>query len=470
MLLSLSWRNIWRNKTRSMVVVAAIAIGLWSGVSTMALLNGWIKGRMNDSINNEISHIQIHQPDFLLNEEVDKVFAADSVKNILDKAPNVTGYSQRIKLYAMAQSDRASAGLMVLGVKPRDERKISGIPQTIIMGNFLEGNHRVPSIVIGKKAAEQLKLVNFVLNEKSVSSLAVLDESIPKHLEPLNGKRYRNRATLIRDLKKNLPHKTFEKWADRIADSLATFRLRGPVILTFQTAGGELKSAMFRVRGIYKTSNTAFDSRMAFVDYNVLSGNARIPNGYVHEIAIKCTDNDVAKSLSKELSSTLKNLKIQNWEEISPEIALYAAFGDFMGLIYVVIFLFALAFGIINTMMMSVLERFREFGMLMAIGMKKLQIFKMIMAETVLLTLTGGVVGLALSFIFIKILSHTGVDLSMWAEGLEAIGYASVIYPELTVTNYILVTVLVIITGILSSIWPARRALKLNPMEALRIE
>ncbi|MBC7124113.1 MAG: hypothetical protein H5T24_00655, partial [Bacteroidales bacterium] len=121
-----------------MVVITAIAMGLWSGVSTMAFLNGWLAQRIDNSINNETSHIQIHHPDFLLNQEVDKFFRSDSVQKIMDTIPEITGYSKRLKTFAMAQSDRASTGLMVLAVDPKNEQKISGIPKNIILGNFLK--------------------------------------------------------------------------------------------------------------------------------------------------------------------------------------------------------------------------------------------------------------------------------------------------------------------------------------------
>ena len=68
------------------------------------------------------------------------------------------------------------------------------------------------------------------------------------------------------------------------------------------------------------------------------------------------------------------------------------------------------------------------------------------------------------------ILGKTGIDFSIWAEGLEAMGYSSIIYPEISFDNYVVVTLLVILTGMIASIWPARRALKLNPAEALRTE
>lgn len=470
MLVSLSWRNIWRNRTRSMVVVIAIALGLWGGVTSMALINGWVKQRMNDSIQNEISHIQIHNPQFLLNEEVDKTFNADSITSLLDTLTGVSAYSARLKIFSMAQTDRANSGLIVLGVNPQNERKVSGIPGRIIHGGFLDGSYRVPSIVVGKKAAEELKLVNYELTDSIIKRFDENEKGLASALSELAGKRYRSRAALIKELQAALEPSLFDRWADAIADSCASYRLNAPIALTFQSPTGQMQSAMFRVRGIYRTSNTAFDARVAYVNLNDFVPVAGLAPGQVHEVAVICSDIRDVPTVAKSIASKFSSLKVRSWDEVSPEIALYAAFGDFMGMIYVVIILFALAFGIINTMMMSVLERYREFGMLMAIGMNRVRVFTMIMLESVFLTLTGGVVGVSLSSIFIMIFSRTGIDFGMWAEGFEAIGYSSVVYPQITLANYAQITFLVIVTGMLASLWPARRALKLNPMQALRIE
>ncbi len=470
MLVSLSWRNIWRNQTRSMVVVFAIALGLWGGVTSMSLINGWVKQRMNDSIRNEISHIQIHNPQFLQNEEVDKTLNVDSITSLLDTLSGVSAYSARLKIFSMAQTDRANSGLIVLGVNPVSERALSGIPEKIIYGGFLEGAFKIPSIVIGKKAAEELKLVNYEITDSIIKRLERNDEGLASALSELAGKSYRSRPALIRDLQATLKPSLFDRWADAIADSCAGYRLNTPVVLTFQTPTGEMHSAMFRVRGVYRTSNTAFDARVAYVNLNDLVPVSGLDPGQVHEVAVICSDIRKVPSVAKSIASKFSHLKIRPWDEVSPEIALYSALGDFMGMIYVVIILFALAFGIINTMMMSVLERFREFGMLMAIGMNRVRVFTMIMLESVFLTFTGGVVGVLLSTTFVMIFSHTGIDFGMWAEGFEAIGYSSVVYPHITFANYVQITFLVIVTGMLASLWPARRALKLNPMQALRIE
>jgi ABC-type antimicrobial peptide transport system permease subunit len=132
-----------------------------------------------------------------------------------------------------------------------------------------------------------------------------------------------------------------------------------------------------------------------------------------------------------------------------------------------IIFL-ALSFGIINTMLMAVLERVREIGMLMAIGMNKTKIFLMIMLETIMLMLTGSFAGLVLSYMIVNIFGKYGIDLSKFASGFSGYGFSSMVYPFLAIIMYIKIVIMVVVAGIISSIIPARKALKLNPSEAIR--
>jgi ABC-type antimicrobial peptide transport system permease subunit len=146
---------------------------------------------------------------------------------------------------------------------------------------------------------------------------------------------------------------------------------------------------------------------------------------------------------------------------------------DFM-LIYYLIFIgivmLALAFGIINTMMMTILERTKELGMLMAIGMNRRKIFSMIMLETIFLTMVGAVTGMIGGSIIVHWLGKTGIHFSSWGEGFEAIGFAARVYPVITPSFFLIITLIVILTAIISSVWPARKALKLDPAEAIRTD
>jgi putative ABC transport system permease protein len=139
-------------------------------------------------------------------------------------------------------------------------------------------------------------------------------------------------------------------------------------------------------------------------------------------------------------------------------------------LIFGLIILTALAFGIVNTMLMVVLERTRELGMLTAIGMNKRKVFSMIMLESVFLSLTGGVAGMIVGFGIIRLTAHTGISLTKYAEGFAALGYSAKVFPQISAGFFGVVTILIIITGIVSSVYPAMKALKLNPVEAIRAE
>ena len=143
---------------------------------------------------------------------------------------------------------------------------------------------------------------------------------------------------------------------------------------------------------------------------------------------------------------------------------------NLMMYIFVVIILLALGFGIVNTMLMAIMERVKEIGMLMAVGMNRVRVFTMIVTETVFLSLTGGIFGIVLALATIAVTAKTGIDLSLWAQGLNSAGFDAIIYPEIGLDSVIVVTILVMITGLFSAFYPARKAIKLNPAEAIRID
>jgi ABC-type antimicrobial peptide transport system permease subunit len=121
-------------------------------------------------------------------------------------------------------------------------------------------------------------------------------------------------------------------------------------------------------------------------------------------------------------------------------------------------------------MLMVVLERTKELGMLTAIGMNKKKVFSMIMLESIFLSMVGGVAGMATSQLLISATAEKGINFSSYQEGFEALGYSAHIFPEISPLFLVMVTILIILTGVLSSIYPALKALKLDPADALRTE
>lgn len=244
-------------------------------------------------------------------------------------------------------------------------------------------------------------------------------------------------------------------------------KVRSKVVLTFQDLNSEMVAAAFRVAGIFETGNGVYDNMNVFVRQDDLSKLLQLKSGY-HELAILLNDHDKAESKSLALQEKYPELEVLLWMDLSLGMRMMVEMLDVYTLVLVGIILLALMFSIVNTMLMAVLERGKELGMLMAVGMTKQKVFSMIMLETICLTMLGGPLGLLLSWVSITYFGTNGIDLGASGDMYSDLGFASVIYPALELKSYIQITTMVMVMAVLAAIYPARKALKLNPVEAIR--
>lgn len=388
-----------------MIVVIAVTIGIFGGIFFTAFVKGMIQQRVRAAIENECSSMQIQNPAFILNKEIqDSIGESRAIFCVLDTCKAIKAYAKRIKIIAMASSAASNKSAVLYGINPEEEKKVTGICKCIADSNgsyFTETKKNC--IVIGQKMAQKLKL-----------------------------------------------------------------KLRSKVILTFSTENGTIVNAAFKVSGIYKTNNTEFDESQMFVQVNELNNLLAYNNPRYHEIAIILRDDSQKAFLTSKLSKLFPRLSVRPWTEIMPELAVMQTKGNVMLYILLIIILLALSFGIINTMLMAVLERTREIGMLMAVGMNKIKVFIMILFETICLLFTGTVVGIIIAYWLVSFLSTRGINLAAFTSGLEDVGFSAIVYPYMAIEDYISVTVLVVLAGLFASIIPARRALRLDPATAIR--
>ncbi len=406
MIFKIAFKNVWRNKVRSLIVIIAIMLGLTGGIFTVSIITGMVEQKIRTGINNEVSHIQVHHPQFLKNYEPQySIPHADSIRGIITKLPGVKAVCIRTRMTGMAASANSATGVQIIGVDPLQEKKVSSLYTSIpdSSGGFFTGT-RKNQIVIGWKLADKLKI-----------------------------------------------------------------RLRSKIVIRFQDPDGDLTEGAFTVNGIFQTSNTAFDETNVFVrktDLDKLTGR---DNG-IQEIAVLLNDNDLIPATETLMKTRLKGLDVESWMEIRPDMSLITSAIAIEVYIILGIILFALAFGIVNTMLMIVFERTHELGMLMAVGMSKVRVFSMIMMETIFLTVIGGIIGITVSALLIAFFQKHGIDLSSASKGLGAYGFDPKIYPFIKRELYINLCVMILCTGILSAVMPARKALKLRPVEAIRVE
>ena len=245
-------------------------------------------------------------------------------------------------------------------------------------------------------------------------------------------------------------------------------KINSRVVLTFTDTTDEIVSAAFRVTAIYQSDNAPLDEKNFYVKLNEL--NSLLGTGKAfHEIVLLLNHDKDLYTVQKQLQQKFPGYLVESWKEISPESELLVNTVNQYSYIILIIIMFALAFGIINTMLMSILERTREIGMMMALGTNRLKIFFLVLLETIFLTLAGTPVGILISWLTIYYYHDHGLDLSgMGREMMSSFGFGTMVYPEFPADK--LAGILIIVTGtaIISCLFPAIKALKLRPMEALR--
>ena len=402
MISSFAWRNLWRNKLRSSIIIIAVTLGIFAGIFLTAFANGMVNARIQSIISTEMSHIQIHQPGFLDNDQFSLLITnADSVLSVVRETPDVIAASKRLIINSMVASAETGTGVKIIGIDPVNERKVTDLSSKIIEGNYIDTVYRNP-VIISERLSQKLKV-----------------------------------------------------------------HLKSKIVITVQDINKNITGGAFRIVGIYRTDNMLFDEANIFVRETDLARLTGLTQGYAHEIAILLNTNntdDVTKSLAKKFPV----LEVKSWQQLSPEAGyLVSAMNQYM-FVFIIVILIALCFGIINTMLMVIMERIHELGMLMAIGMNRVRIFTMIMLETVFLSVTGGMAGLIIGYAAIRYFEKAGINLFFWKEAFSEIGYSSFIYPVVDSKTMIITTILVIIAGIISALYPAYKALKLNPSEAIR--
>lgn len=404
MILKVAWRNIWRSKVRSIIVLSSIAIGIWAGLLIIGFSFGMNNERTAAAIGATLGHSQAHSAQFLEDPSPSATIAPEAYETLvtaLDSQSFVTGYAPRTMLQGMLASAKQTRASRIIGVNAESERANTTITTYMQEGDFFETKVR-KGVVISEKLAEKMGL----------------------------------------GMKKKM-------------------------VLTFQDHNGIIHKASFRVSGIYRTLNAAWDELNVYVQQKDLERIIGTP--LIHEVLISYDKIEDTEEKTAAISAAVPlPTVITSWKQNSPELGFA---DDMMGIMLVLvlgIIMLALLFGIINNMLMAVLERRRELGMLMAVGMNKRKLFQMILIETLMLGIVAGPIGMLLGDLSIRLMMNIGLDLSTKKDGLAELGVQSTIYPEVVPEYYVVMAGMVILTALIAALFPAYKALKLNPVRAIR--
>ncbi len=413
-LFQLAWRNLWRNPRRTFIAMAAIALGYAMLLFVACLMAGLRWQMIENGTRLVLSEIQVHAPGYYPNRSIQKTLGGAKGTDVGALLGAITADSRvyatapRVYGYGLASASHgSSAGVALMGVVPDQEAKITVLNTQIVKGSYLTKLQN--KVVVGDKLA-------------SVIGVGVGSE----------------------------------------------------IVLLTQAVDGSMGNDLYTVEGIFHTGLDVMDRNLVLMPLSSLQDLLHLSPGRVHEVGIKLYDiteaTTVAAALQTRLSKTLP-VQVSAWPELAPDLADYVQFNH--GVTFVLFFIFFLlaVIGIMNTMLMAVFERTRELGMLMALGMRPVQVIGLIMAEAAGLAAASLVLGAAIGAPLLWYLQEHGLDLG-GATG-EVVSVAGVVvghlwYGRQDFSAYAQAAVGLAVTALVSALYPAWRAAHFRPTEAIR--
>jgi ABC-type lipoprotein release transport system permease subunit len=400
----IAWRNIWRNPRRTTVILIAVIIGVWSMVFLGALMRGVLQGMIHNGINTLTGHIQIHQADYPDDPSIDHSI-----------------------------EDPAAIEQILSGSLPAD--------------SYWSRRIRVTAVANNARHSRGVTLVG--IDPPQEAELSFIGSAVTQG-RYLNSED-RNAVLVGRALVEQFETKLGRK-----------------LILMTQDEKGEIASRAFRIRGIFQDEMEATEKNYVFVTHQAARDMLKLEQA-VSEIAVRLPEHGLADKTAQHISMQLadRNLSVRSWKEALPLLNTYLQMYDSFVLIWFVVVFVAMGFGILNTTLMAVFERMREFGLLKALGMRPGRIVKGVLVEAMLILFFGMVIGNLLGLTSCWLLSFNGIDLSALAKGVEYAGMARVIVPMVWFKDIAIANLVVLVLGLLVCLYPALKAARFTPVEAM---
>jgi len=405
MIFKIAFRNVFRQKRRSLLT----ALTMVGGFVLTAISIGWSDGTYSSVINmftrNRLGHIQIHEKGYL-----DKPSIYNTIRNYrkigkdIKKIKEVNSWSPRLFAAGIASLKEKSTGIEIIGIDPKLENRTTRFNNKIIKGGSFSAE---PSreVIIGKGLAE------------------ILDAEAGKD----------------------------------------------EIVILSQAADGSIANDLYKVRGIIDSGDPIQNRTAAYVHLKDAQ-SLFVLEGQIHEIAVIVNHLYQVEEIMQKISQKLKksSLSVASWKEFAQSF--YQAMkADQQGMwIMLFVIMLIVAVGVLNTVLMSVLERTREYGVLKAVGTRPLGVMGQILLEVIFLALASIVIGSVISYVVNSVLSVHGISLpqSFTYGGIEF----KTMYSEVNARSFVLSGLTVLLAALFISLIPALRAARIKPAKAMRVQ
>jgi ABC-type lipoprotein release transport system permease subunit len=408
MIVRLAWRSIWRNRRRTIITMASICLGLTIAIFFFAMAEGVFRQLVNEAVRMQAGHITLETPDYQTSPAVD-LFIGD-VENLRRRIEGIEAVEQTKLLIwgqGVANSGAGGVGVTIMGVEPSVELKTSPLARDIVMGDYLTDNDD-RMVVLGAHLAEQLRL-----------------------------------------------------------------QLGSKLVLTTNNAQGQLVEELCRVKGIFRTGSDEIDGYLIQIPMPFARRVFELGPVEATQLGVilkRPGDQEaVIEAINPMVSG--KNIAVLPWQSILPEVASFIRLrrtsnGVFQGLLFVIIL-----FTILNTLLMSVVEREREFAVLLALGTPIRQLKGQLFMESACIGCLGCLAGMVLGGASALAMQIWGLDMSsLMPKGMTISSFAvsTTIHASLTPPILYWLGGIVLGATLLLSFMPMRRIDRVRIAETLR--
>jgi ABC-type lipoprotein release transport system permease subunit len=403
--LKFAWRNIWRNKRRTIITITAITFATMITVIMRGIQLGSYEYFIRTIAGDYSGYIQIQREGYKDDPSLRKTFIySDEIKKTIESISDIIAYAPRLYADVMISSGENSYGGIIYGIDPEIELNFSNFHKKVKQGRFLNTDSSY-EVILGYKLFENLKI-----------------------------------------------------------------KLGDEIVILAQGFDGALWDMKFKVVGVVKLGYTELDNSAIFMNLKdaqeLLSAENR-----VSVIAILLPELGKIEKVRQKLLSELtqKELVALSWEDVMVELKQSIDFDNASGVLFLAFLIIIVAFGILNTISMSVVERFNEFGISLAIGFKNQKLVLIVFLEIIFIALIGILLGCLLGGIFNYYLIKNPIVLTgEFASAYEEFGFEPKFISSLQPRIFINTGLSILIVSIISSIIPLYKVYKLEPLKGIR--
>ncbi len=403
----MAWRNIWRNPRRTILTVCAITFASVLLVFMLSFQFGSYETMINTSVKINTGHLQIQAEKYLEKKSIRYAIPEpDKITAILNTIPEVAAYTLRGQAFALISSQARTYGAVVTGIDPKREAKVSRMKKLMREGDFLT-EHDVDLAVVGRLLAKNLRVT--------------------------------------------------------IGDELT---------LLGQGRDGSIAATVVQVKGIFGSGIDEFDRSTMQIPLSNFQETFSMDHA-VHEVVVIAKSLSDVSGIKTKIQTALsgldksKSLRVADWQELMPGLRQAIEMDLISGLIFYGLLIIVVAFSILNTFLMAIFERKKEFGVMMAIGTTPRRLTKVLLIESMTMTLIGIAIGIILGIAVTYYFQLNGIDFAGGSELLSQFGITGRIYPKLSLLSISIGPLMVLFFTLMAALYPALKVRRLRPVEAM---